>query len=131
MNDELERMDLSSLPWTLHEGSSPLGDTGDHDDWIEIRSGGNVIARWYGEEDDGSAALICAAVNALPEMLARVKRYEEALSVIVEGAQLSEYEGLTDDRGLSMRLCGPNFLEDFTLGDFRRARAALNQETKP
>lgn len=82
-------------------------------------------------EGHADARLIVAAVNALPELLAlreENERLREVLAVLVEGAQLSEYESLTDDRGLSMRLCGPNFLQDFTLGDFRRARAALNQE---
>ena len=55
---------------------------------------------------DPNAALICAAVNALPELLAKVKRYESALIRIAADDGLythrHEYEGL--------------------------ARAALNQE---
>ena len=127
MNDELKRLSKEAR----------LGD-------LEIVSAGTFarplpssrLVRVYSRKagvyltdviDRDNAALIVAAVNALPELLAKVKRLEEALSVIIAGAQLSEYDTLTDDRGLTMRLCGPNFSEDWTLGDFRRARAALKE----
>jgi hypothetical protein len=84
-------------------------------------------AIWQIGSDDAAADAVDDIMEALPELLAKVKRLEEALTVLVKGAQLSEYETLTDDRGLLMQLCDLNSLEDFTLGDFRRARAALKE----
>ena len=45
---------------------------------------------WIGEVDEEpNAALIVAAVNALPELLAKVKRYEAALNLVQENVEAS------------------------------------------
>ena len=69
-----------------------------------------------------------AAVNALPELLAKVKRLEEALEPFAEFEQAirDSYAGHSDTDVFY------RFNEtDLPVGAFRRARAALNQETKP
>ena len=67
---------------------------------------------------DSNAALIVAAVNALPELVERVKRYEAALKKIDAG-HLPDLEGK------------PNVL-DYAIATrvfyMKLARAALNQE---
>ena len=59
---------------------------------------------------DPNAALICAAVNALPELLERVRRYESALQAIADNAAID-----TDAPLFRAQAAG-------------HARAALNQE---
>ena len=77
--------------------------------------------------DAGQAAhrdreTLLAHVDRLAAELAEVR---EAWTVIVEGAQLSEYQSLSDSEGLSVQLCRPDCLEDLTFGDLRRLNRAL------
>ncbi len=74
----------AKLPWEVHTGSSPIGDTGDYDDWVDIRSDEDAIAVWrFGEDgDEENAALIVAAVNALPAHLARIAELEAAMEIL-------------------------------------------------
>lgn len=71
IGDEIKALEdleakATARPWTAHVGSRP-------DDSIVFPSrGGNVIAR----TTDANAALIVAAVNALPRLLARLREAE-------------------------------------------------------
>ena len=73
----------------------------------------------WGKLED--AALICAAVNALPELLAKVKRLEEALATIADPAAYSH----------SLPSCCQHTFDDTCELFSDIARAALSQETKP
>ena len=79
-----------------------------------------------------NAALIVAAVNALPELLAKVKRLEaqcKALSYVHEGAVTQAREYLQEQLGVTI---DPIDMSD-AIGAYLEVvtRAALNQETKP
>ena len=73
--------------------------------------------------DRDNAALIVAAVNALPELLAKVKRLEEALNIFVDRPWMKCLsDDLSENHLISM---------DVRVADIRRASralAALNQE---
>ena len=75
----------------------------------------------YDTVASANAALIVAAVNALPELLARVKRLEEALATITNPATYSH----------SLPSCCQHTFDDTCELFSDIARAALNQETKP
>jgi len=131
--DELERLIKSGtpLPWMkggvrtkqLIEDAISVGQD-------EFRVAYLPIGKTHNEQAGAlaDAALIVAAVNALPELLAMVKRLEEALEPFAEFEQAirDSYAGHSDTDVFY------RFNEtDLPVGAFRRARAALNQETKP
>ena len=103
--DELKRLmgEARPLPWRVQ----PASDVYTH--IIRYGENGFICQLPQAQSCAANAALIVAAVNALPELLAKVKRLEEALKKIAADDGLythrHEYEAI--------------------------ARAALNQETKP
>jgi hypothetical protein len=95
--DELEKLlaDATPLPWRQGQPDSRKvhphwrdSDGNDRDDCLHKNGWAKTIATVGKEEGDwrdalrqhADAALIVAAVNALPELLAMVKRLEEALT---------------------------------------------------
>lgn len=94
--DELEKLLAAATPgpWKIERGKRCIQgpDTREGDPLVLTSMMGGAT-KWshspYSEycvpgmkEGDANAALICAAVNALPELLAKVKRYEETLQFI-------------------------------------------------
>ena len=75
-----------------------------------------TVERWKAD-----ARLIVAAVNALPELVAKVKRLEGALETIANPATYSH----------SLLSCCQHTFDDTCELFSDIARAALNQETKP
>ena len=69
-----------------------------------------------------------AAVNALPELLAKVKRLEEALKPFVAVVDLDVSEFCSDSDWFAPMSAQHARAPRLTVGDLRRARAALNQE---
>jgi hypothetical protein len=91
--EELEKLLKAGTPgpWVMATGTSPLGDTGDFDGWVEIIGGGTrTVALWQADEegDEADAALIVAAINALPGLIASARRVEE-MRVALEEILLS------------------------------------------
>ena len=91
-----------------------------------------------GVQFEANAALIVAAVNALPELVERVRRLEEALKPFADEAD--KWANCIDKDAQEILIAHPidvtvdsygeiDGLNDaaFTLGDLRRARAALKE----
>ena len=78
--NELKKLlaEATSLPWFVSNTRSPA------DVYAHVVSEDMYIAdcEWDPKFGPADAALIVAAVNALPELLAKVKRYEETLQFI-------------------------------------------------
>lgn len=118
MNDELEKL-LAPLAdrlplvlaagdiWTAQETFDVDGEVDRYQSWLASCGGGPF------------GALAVAAVNALPELLAMVKRLEEALKPFAAvGGRVSA--DTNDERHIWP-------IGGITAGDFRRARAALKE----
>ena len=134
--DELEKLlaDATPLPWRQGQPDSRKvhphwrdSDGNDRDDCLHKNGWAKTIATVGKEEGDwrdalrqhADAALIVAAVNALPELLAKVKRLEEALKPFAAvGGRVSA--DTNDERHIWP-------IGGITAGDFRRARAALKE----
>ena len=131
--EELERLIKAGTPdrpwhyspWHVEEGPPAVR-----------HPSGYIIAN---TDTNANAALIVAAVNALPELLERVRRLEEALKPFADEAD--KWANCIDKDAQEILIANPidvtvdsygesDGLNDaaFTLGDLRRARAALNQE---
>ena len=125
-------------PWKIERGKRCIQgpDTRDGDPLVLTSMMGGAT-KWshspYSEycvpgmkEGDANAALIVAAVNALPELLAKVKRLEAALRPFAEIAQYDIGNSEANDdlfRPMMFNNRGPLL----TVGMFRRARAALKE----
>jgi len=109
--DELERLMREAMPapWRLNE-----------DGTISLASGAK--APWR-QTDRANCALIVAAVNALPELLAKVKRLEEALNIFVDRPWM---KCLSDDLSESHLIS-----MDVRVADIRRASRALAALSAP
>lgn len=94
--EDLERLlaEATAGPWSLNKASCFIGDSAAPDGWTGI-SGGNwfdfalVVTRLTDSPMDNpegiaNAALIVAAVNALPQLLAAVREHDAFLWVIKE-----------------------------------------------
>jgi NADPH-dependent ferric siderophore reductase len=123
--DELKRLLKAGTPGPWHVGHSELGDDqGPMSIWPDANMVGALIARcgpqqpwqgWY-EQPAHDAALIVAAINALPELLDRVERLEAALkpfTLVGDNESVGDMEIWT---------------YAFYVGDIRRARAALAKD---
>ena len=99
--NELEKLlaEATPLPWRQPTDDDDVDRLLDPQNYVEVSTtaaitageGADPIAHvWgFGWSDailDANAALICAAVNALPELLAKVKRLEEALAFYADPA---------------------------------------------
>ena len=122
MNDELEKLLKAGTPTPWFVGGVRF--KMDRSEWHGIMSyneakkqDDNVCLVGYDPrtgEGHADARLIVAAVNALPELLAKVKRLEEALAILDAA---DEFEGEPDDKKLFVAM---------RVADLRRARAALS-----
>ena len=129
MNEELERLMREATPgpwvWCPPDADPDTRDMGHF---------ANEAGKWICDFGDcepyyptegtppsaEDAALLVAAVNALPELLAKVKRLEEALATITNPATYSH----------SLPSCCQHTFDDACELFSDIARAALNQETK-
>jgi hypothetical protein len=93
MNEELEKLLAAATPgpWEVSERIK---------DWrpqVVSTEHGPICTMHIPEigDADPNAALIVAAVNALPGLLAKLERYERALQAIVDNAEIGEREADT------------------------------------
>lgn len=124
---------LAATPGPWYAGHNKLGDPqGPMSIWPDPSMVGAVIARcgpqgmsqgWF-EQPAKDAALIVAAVNALPELLAENERLREALTPF---ALVAEHDIGSDetDRDIFRPMLAHNHAPRLSVGDLRRARAAL------
>ena len=135
--DELEKLlaDATPLPWRQGQPDSRKvhphwrdSDGNDRDDCLHKNGWAKTIATVGKEEGDwrdalrqhADAALIVAAVNALPELLERLERLEEAFSG--PAAWLDRWaQHVGNCKGSDVCTCGLTFVR-------AEAAAALNQE---
>lgn len=134
--DELEKLLAAATPgpWKIERGKRCIQgpDTRDGDPLVLTSMMGGAT-KWshspYSEycvpgmkEGDANAALIVAAVNALPELVARVRRLEEALKFY---ADPNRWPNMPNPKN-------PHYDLEMDAGSRARfalhARAALNQE---
>ena len=122
MNDELERLmrEASPQPWYYPDDGGHLiyGQRG-----LSGVAGVFPGSRADPKPSRANAALIVAAVNALPELLAERAenaRLREALQPFIRSED--DFKGAPDNAPYGVYV---------KIRDLRRARAALNQETKP
>ena len=128
MNDELERLmreatDTHPLPWTVTES------TGMDEAWCDWHDIGPLSMP--GGKPDKALSLMYAAVNALPELLAKVKRLEaqcKALSYVHEGAVTQAREYLQEQLGVTI---DPIDMSDAIGSYLEVVTRATNKETKP
>lgn len=115
--DELKKLLAAATPgpWSEQDGSIGRFVKGRYE-WSSIADVETAPDRDAAEgEGRANALLICAAVNALPELLAKVKRYENLIRAMIE----NEPDDIVADGGHTV------------LDEWRyNARAAL-KETKP
>ena len=105
--DELKRLmgEARPLPWRVQ----PASDVYTH--IIRYGENGFICQLPQAQSCAANAALIVAAVNALPELLARLERYDDALDEIA-----AHYNG---------GITGPGRLQADSMREI--ARAALNE----
>jgi hypothetical protein len=126
--EDLKKLLAAATPGPWHVGHNELGDPqGPMSIWPDTSMVGAVIARcgpqrmsqgWF-EQPAKDAALIVAAVNALPELLAEVERLEEAFSG--PAAWLDRWaQHVGNCKGGDVCTCGLTFVRT-------EAAAALNQ----
>jgi hypothetical protein len=120
--EDLKKLLAAATPGPWYVGHNKLGDDqGPMSIWPDANMIGAIIARcgpqqpwqgWY-EQPAHDAALIVAAINALPELLAKLERYDDALDEIA-----AHYNG---------GITGPGRQQ----ADSMRAIARVALETKP
>jgi NADPH-dependent ferric siderophore reductase len=95
--EDLKKLLAAATPGPWYVGHNELGDAqGPMSIWPDANMIGAIIARcgpqqpwqgWY-EQPAHDAALIVAAINALPELLDRVERLEADMQVIAFGSRI-------------------------------------------
>ena len=117
MNDELEKLQelvrLVEMEFTNHLTEGPNGYCPD-DESVSADVAGDSPLTF------GHIRRARAAVNALPELLAERDRLREALQPFIRSED--DFKGAPDNAPYGVYV---------KIRDLRRARAALNQETKP
>ena len=124
MNDELERLmrEATPGPWKL-DGDKASPDISGPAGWAVALGECSQNCGYIHWNNLADADLIVAAVNALPELLAERAenaRLREALQPFIRSED--DFKGAPDNAPYGVYV---------KIGDLRRARAALNQETKP
>jgi len=110
--EDLKKLLAAATPGPWYVGHNKLGDDqGPMSIWPDVNMVGALIARcgpqqpwqgWY-EQPTHDAALIVAAVNALPELLAKLERYDDALDEIA--TLLAHVDQLDAERKALRALC--------------------------